>query len=827
MQALQGNFSYLLKSRLGSNGNLETERQHLAQQQKLCKVRARKFLLETNRRRKALEEQKKQRDTEEQRLRENILQQRRQQILEATQRFQRAHLPLSQRYRQTVRRNATNIEDALNEIQGSLCWYTPNSSELSTTNTRCCPPSTKPPTVSKSSLRQALSAVEAYTKLLQEQCTMEELQHLSPEDCDLLTLFTPPNEDSKHFEEKCLVNSYSHNILETNAVGAVYTKVDALYPREDTLLDFRSQMIHDDSQLTSYQLSAKNIPFSSENGILFETQKKINTTNNHLNDKLLLHTEKENFHLLSEKETCASINNLNKVSSLLYQTETPINPASRSPTSLSNIHSEIEKSDCPKEEDKGIPVSVACDVRFLKGILKKQSKYNSEDSCLCFDSGRLSLAKQVALAIRDSIELTRAKKDVVVNNGTKKKLRWFDEVHPEKESKEQNTMKQDRDMFYSLSHPTNSKDHHPSLTTETCSSKPGPRMTPAAFAGYHFTKEAWTDVGVQVNLTQERADEVKALHNSARTGGPRVPQRDCHARAGGGPVSSRTRKGTVIRPQSATEVSQIAKTPGKIMVPRPPPRTGPEDNTARIISTPCTHHPSINYKQPLVTQDADSTPIYTMTPVSYPCPVCPFSDSNLRVTPSSGHQETHNRGRGKMNEKDLCLHSTPTDEEISQLWHGVRSALNTKDDKPVLKKQALESRQVCRKPCTEQSRQPPGSGSRKLLQSSQVNLCTGCESAARLHMAEVPLDGLLKAQTQRPERVQERLTTLSLEEKKIMLSLDRLNHQLFCLKEHHGGRTDNNGHLIIGTPLTKEVKVSNNHTYRASSANQFHYQKKI
>ena len=34
---------------------------------------------------------------------------------------------------------------------------------------RSCTPSPKPPTVSKSSHRQALSAVEAYTKLLQEQ----------------------------------------------------------------------------------------------------------------------------------------------------------------------------------------------------------------------------------------------------------------------------------------------------------------------------------------------------------------------------------------------------------------------------------------------------------------------------------------------------------------------------------------------------------------------------------------------------------------------------------------------------------------------------------
>lgn len=57
----------------------------------------------------------------------------------------------------------------------------------------------------------------------------------------------------------------------------------------------------------------------------------------------------------------------------------------------------------------------------------------------------------------------------------------------------------------------------------------------------------------------------------------------------------------------------------------------------------------------------------------------------------------------------------------------------------------------------------------------------GFESAAQLHMHP---EGLVKqnpvvTQTQRSESAQEGLTTLSLEEKKIMLSLDRLNHQLY------------------------------------------------
>uniref|UniRef100_G3PEP9 Uncharacterized protein n=1 Tax=Gasterosteus aculeatus aculeatus TaxID=481459 RepID=G3PEP9_GASAC len=119
--------------RLGTNGGLEDERQLLVEEQKLCRSRARKFSLETNRRRRALEQRQKQRDVQEQQLTENILLQRRQRVQDATERFQRAHLPPSQRRSRNpfpsldaflhavlaFRRNVPNIEDALNQIQGS------------------------------------------------------------------------------------------------------------------------------------------------------------------------------------------------------------------------------------------------------------------------------------------------------------------------------------------------------------------------------------------------------------------------------------------------------------------------------------------------------------------------------------------------------------------------------------------------------------------------------------------------------------------------------------------------------------------------------------
>lgn len=73
-------------------------------------------------------------------------------------------------------------------------------------------------------------------------------------------------------------------------------------------------------------------------------------------------------------------------------------------------------------------------------------------------------------------------------------------------------------------------------------------------------------------------------------------------------------------------------------------------------------------------------------------------------------------------------------------------------------------------------------------------MLSGLQSTAQIHLAEVH-EGLLEerdivaamdtAQTQRTGTVQQRSqqrahTTISLEEQKILLSLDRLNHQLYC-----------------------------------------------
>lgn len=542
--------------------------------------------------------------------------------------------------------------------------------------------------------------------------TPKTITHPSPHNCNLLTFCEIISAEPERFDTNSTEHDLRDNIIVTNRVTPSNSALQSLCTKQEDLLDLRQQKVHDDRQLkhpsaTEILLPAKN---GNSNKILFESPPKTNiflndsTIYNASQDGALQQTGKENHCLSSQSEFSASINNLNKVTSSESKAEMPGNATSLQHACLSNIQSDALRClQCPDEKVQRLPVSVGtshsvCGVRFIKGILKKQSKYISEDaSCVC-GSGHLIFARQVALEIRDSVELTRAKtKDVEANKTVKKKLRWFDEVHVKKEDKEQNLMKQLKGNFSDISQSkSNSEDHQLSVTSVSGASKPGPIMTPAASFGYHFTKQAWADVGVQVSLPQEQAEEVKVPRSSTRTGGPKVPRRERSARAGVGPVSSRTRKGTVIRPQSATEVTQIVRTQGKTMVPRPPPRM--EEKMAHITKPYGADHLSVNCKQALAVEQkgnsegfsssyshhgirTDSTVMYTALP-----PSCAFqvSEGNVNGTPSSGHQETHGCSRRRViafSEKGHCLGCTPTDEEITQLWYGVRSALATKDGK--------------------------------------------------------------------------------------------------------------------------------------------------
>ncbi|KAM7085656.1 centrosomal protein of 126 kDa isoform 3-T3 [Molossus nigricans] len=99
--------------------NFEEERQILLQQQKICRNRARKYFVESNRRKKAFEEKLKEQEEKEHQIREQILQQRKQKFEEVTEKFQRAHIPLSQQRRAVFQKPVPPLEEALKQIQES------------------------------------------------------------------------------------------------------------------------------------------------------------------------------------------------------------------------------------------------------------------------------------------------------------------------------------------------------------------------------------------------------------------------------------------------------------------------------------------------------------------------------------------------------------------------------------------------------------------------------------------------------------------------------------------------------------------------------------
>ncbi|NXM36956.1 CE126 protein, partial [Oxyruncus cristatus] len=95
---------------------------------------------------RAFEERQKQEEEKEQRFRERVLQQRKIKLQEATEKFQRAHLPFSQ-HKQIVQTKASSqLEEALEQLKGSvltsrLCLPSINKINFSTTDDTSSPAS--------------------------------------------------------------------------------------------------------------------------------------------------------------------------------------------------------------------------------------------------------------------------------------------------------------------------------------------------------------------------------------------------------------------------------------------------------------------------------------------------------------------------------------------------------------------------------------------------------------------------------------------------------------------------------------------------------------
>ncbi|NXK45667.1 CE126 protein, partial [Chauna torquata] len=149
--------------------DLEAERWALREDQKLCRSRTQKYLIETNRRRRAFEERQKKEEEKEQRLREQVLQQRKIKLREATEKFQRAHLPASQHKQIVQTKAAFQLEEALEQIKGSVLTsglYLPSRNKMTFRTTD----DTSSSSASRNgySHQEQISAMAGWDKTMQE-----------------------------------------------------------------------------------------------------------------------------------------------------------------------------------------------------------------------------------------------------------------------------------------------------------------------------------------------------------------------------------------------------------------------------------------------------------------------------------------------------------------------------------------------------------------------------------------------------------------------------------------------------------------------------------
>ncbi|XP_072332461.1 centrosomal protein of 126 kDa isoform X3 [Scyliorhinus torazame] len=407
--------------------------------------------------------------------------------------------------------------------------------------------------------------------------------------------------------------------------------------------------------------------------------------------------------------------------------------------------------------------------KLLKGILKKGSKYeNGYSKSLQSTSGVLGI--QMASSIRDSVELIKMKELESDKNPAKKKLRWLDEIEQTnqfKKGKNEVVEEQERTIdisagstnqallqspcfesnghIFSVKSIVNSKKESKwntlnsaiecslsghqqkktwealgvtaSVTSETIPVTHGIR--PAVSPGYHFTKQAWAATGT-------RSIDHKTTAKNAISNPEKPLVRIGHAkvikRAQSANVYFRTgnnyRKGTIIRPQSASEVM---KSQGKIMVPHPPPKptidskqsqrtTGnfksswqshlhPANVIDNCSSTPREimpedRHPSSkinaeNAAVPSLWPQVDILNDRSVTITTFPSShlVSPYetvtkatySVNATKVLPQKDDIYNGTKQDPNYEGNRLCLDCTPTEEEITLLWHGVHSALAQKD----------------------------------------------------------------------------------------------------------------------------------------------------
>ncbi|XP_075054881.1 centrosomal protein of 126 kDa isoform X2 [Mixophyes fleayi] len=334
-----------------------------------------------------------------------------------------------------------------------------------------------------------------------------------------------------------------------------------------------------------------------------------------------------------------------------------------------------------------------------KSILKKGSKYENEYARTLGISKMFQLGEKGSNNIRDSVELTKEKEDKKTNN---RKLRWLDEADkimddykgvPGAIGNVQVTQKSQVD-------PSATVNHQEHVLASTDQAGPSTGTPNSGFStGYHFTKQAW------MMSNGEEANPVGHIHNirSPPKAKTRIVKRPKSAKTHSAAMHQ-NRKGIIMRPQSATEASKIAKSQGRVMAPHPPPKPSSDNIINRETVTEARSQPThpnnsqVNHSNAVVLSSnyiLNRDPMHSQTLTR--------SSGNLMAAHIYNSSDLENAAKSIFTlnservfalqegltapakrhhvygENGLRLDHTPTDEEIALLWQGVRSALSHKN----------------------------------------------------------------------------------------------------------------------------------------------------
>ncbi|XP_072259011.1 centrosomal protein of 126 kDa [Pyxicephalus adspersus] len=390
-----------------------------------------------------------------------------------------------------------------------------------------------------------------------------------------------------------------------------------------------------------------------------------------------------------------------------------------SPNLVSNINSAVlqdEKEDQRKsihshdDLDAALPAfyikaknnSVGKDGhKLLKSILKKGSKY--EKGCnRTLGIGKMFLGEKNSDGLRDSVELAKEKE-----NKKNKKLRWLDEMDKIMDSKEASGTVRNLDASQKPQvepSPGGQFMEHIIVPTVSLTDQIGSSGgTPSSVysTGYHFTKQAWMATkGEETNSVGHT--HVIRTPPKAKT---KIAKRPRSAKAQT-VVAYRNRRGVIIRPQSATEASKIAKTQAKVMLPHPPPRLAMDSNNREAFPETKAQPVNTHISQASNSNSAVQPPSHVVPRDTMSSKTFTRSLGNMIGAQQPGPSEAENATKSilAMNservlalqeslpvsakripvygENGLRLDHTPTDDEIAVLWQGVRSALSHKNSAP-------------------------------------------------------------------------------------------------------------------------------------------------